>query len=54
MAQAAVFALAPREDGAVGGEGEAVVLSSRRGDDGLVSKGLDLLGLPLVLLVAVA
>ena len=54
MAQAAVLALAPGKDGAAGGDGEAVVLSSRHSDDALASQRLDLLRLPLVLCVAVA
>ena len=47
-------ALAPREDGAVGSEGDAVGGSRRHSDDALVSKGLDLFGQQLALLVAVA
>jgi len=49
-----VDAPAPGKDGSVGGDGQAVVLSSRHGDDALVSKGLDLLRQQLALLVAVA
>ena len=48
------YALAPRENGAVGGDGDAVVQSSRCSDDVLASKGLDLLRQQLALLVAVA
>ena len=44
---------APGKDG-TGGEGEAVVGSSRHSDDVLPSQGLDLLGQQLLLLVAVA
>ena len=47
-------ALAPGKDIAVGGDGETVVLSNRHSDDALASKGLDLLGQQLALLVAVA
>jgi len=54
VAQLAKVSTTPAPDAAVGGEGEAVVCSSRHSDDALVSKGLDLLGLPLGLLVAVA
>jgi len=54
VAKAAASALAPSKDGAIGGEGEAVVRSSRHSDDALDSKGLDLLGQQLVLLIAVA
>ena len=49
-----MFALAPGEDGAVSGEGDAVRASQQRSDDAPASKGLDLLGQQLVLLVAVA
>ena len=54
VAQAAVLALAPSKHGAVGGDGEVVGVSSRHSDDALISKGLDLLGLPPLLRVAVA
>ena len=46
--------MAPREEGSVGGAGDAVDCSSRHSDDALASKGLDLLGQELGLLVAVA
>ena len=42
VAQLAKESTAPAPDSAVGGEGEAVVLSRRDSDDALVSKGLDL------------
>jgi len=54
VAQPAEASTAPAPDGAVGGEGEAVLPSSRHSDDALASKGLDLLGQQLALLVAVA
>eukprot|EP00312_Isochrysidales_sp_CCMP1244_P005397 CAMPEP_0196669290 /NCGR_PEP_ID=MMETSP1090-20130531/531_1 /TAXON_ID=37098 /ORGANISM="Isochrysis sp, Strain CCMP1244" /LENGTH=77 /DNA_ID=CAMNT_0042006805 /DNA_START=9 /DNA_END=239 /DNA_ORIENTATION=- len=41
--QAALLAPAPGKDDAVGGEGDALVLSSRHSDDALASQGLDLL-----------
>ena len=47
-------ALAPGKDRAVGGESETVRHSSRRSEDTLVSKGLDLLRKQLLLQVAVA
>ena len=54
VAQLARGSMAPAPEGSVGGEGEAVPLSSRHSDDALASKGLDLLRQQLVLLVAVA
>ena len=54
MAQLAHASAAPAPDSSVGGEGEAVKTSSRHSDDALASKGLDLLGQRLALLVAVA
>jgi len=54
VAQRAPASFAPAPDGAVGGDGEAVVASRRRSDDALASKGLDLLGQQLALQVAVA
>ena len=45
--------IAPAPHRSVGGEGD-VVIFRRDSNDALASKGLDLLGLPLVLLVAVA
>ena len=42
------------EDGAVGGDGEAVFGSRRNGDDALPCQGFDLLGLWMALTVAVA
>ena len=45
--------LAPGKDGAIGGDGDAVV-SSGHSDDAPGSKGLDLLWQQLPLLVAVA
>ena len=52
VAQPAELSIAPAPDSAASGEGEAVQTSSRHGDDALASKGLHLLGLPLVLPVA--
>ena len=46
--------IAPAPDRAVGGEGEAVLASSRHSDDALAIKGLNLLRQQLALLVAVA
>ena len=54
VAQHAKGSTAPAPEGAVGGDGEAVTISSRDSDDALASKGLELLGQQLVLLVAVA
>ena len=54
VAQLAIVSTAPAPDGAVGGEGDAVRVSSRHSDDALPSKGLDLLGQQLALRVAVA
>ena len=54
VAQLAQLSPAPAPDSAVGGEGEAVVVSCQHSDDALASKGLDLLGQQLALLVAVA
>ena len=54
MAQLAVGSKAPAPDAAVGGEDEAVTISSRDSDDALTSKGLDCLRLRLALIVAVA
>ena len=54
VAEAAVHAAAPGEDGAVGGDSEAVFGSRRNGDDALPCQGPDLLGLLLALIVAVA
>ena len=54
VAQLARESIAPAPDGAVGGEREAVVASSRHGDDALASQGIDLLGQQLLLLVTVA
>ena len=54
VAQAAVASIAPAPNGVVGGDGEAVFASRRHSDDTLASKGLDLLGHRLQLLVAVA
>ena len=54
VAQPAPNSIAEAPDSAVGGEGEAVVSSSRHSDDALASKGLDLLGQHLGLPVAVA
>jgi len=54
VAQAALPSTAPAPDAAVSGDGEAVTISSRDSDDALASKGLELLGQQLVLLVAVA
>ena len=54
VAQPAIGSIAPAPDTAAGGEGEAVPSSSRHSDDALASKGLDLLGQLLALLVAVA
>jgi len=54
VAKLAPVSTAPAPDSAVGGGGEAVGSSSRHSDDALASKGLDLLGQQLVLLVAVA
>ena len=45
-------ALAPGKDRAVGGDGDAVVLTRRHSDDALASKGPDLLRQLLLLLVA--
>jgi len=45
VAEAAVHAAAPGEDGAVGGDSEAVFGSRRNGDDALPCQGFDLLGL---------
>ena len=46
--KAAASALAPSKDGAVSGEGDAVVCSSWHSDDALASQGLELLGQLLV------
>ena len=46
--------IAPGPGGAVGRDGDAMILSRRHIDDALASKGVDLLRLPLVLLVAVS
>ena len=54
VAQLAISSPAPAPDSAVGGEGEAVVHSSRHGDNAPPCKGLDLLRQQLDLLVAVA
>ena len=54
VAEAAVHAAAPGEDGAVGGDSEAVFGSRRNGDDALPCQGFDLLGLWMALTVAVA
>ena len=54
VAQLASPSPAPAPDSSVGGEGEAVVRSSRHSYDALGSKGLDLRRLQLGLLVAVA
>ena len=54
MAQPLIASTAPAPDGTVGGDGEAVVCSSRHSDDAPASKGLDLLRQQLQLLVAVA
>ena len=49
-----MFALAPREDGTVSGDGEAMLPRSRYGHEALPRQGLDLLRQLLQLLVAVA
>ena len=54
VAQPAKGFTAPAPDSSVGSEGEAVRECSRHSDDALASKGLDLLGQQLDLLVAVA
>ena len=54
VAQLAFASTAPAPDGAVGSEGEAVVIPCRHSDDVLASKGLDLLRQRLALRVAVA
>ena len=54
VAQPAKVAPAPAPDSAIGGDGEAVAGSSRRSDDALASKGLDLLRQQLANPVAVA
>ena len=54
VAEAAVHAAAPGEDGAVGGDSEAVFGSRRNGNDALPCQGFDLLGLWMALTVAVA
>eukprot|EP00312_Isochrysidales_sp_CCMP1244_P031206 CAMPEP_0202802434 /NCGR_PEP_ID=MMETSP1388-20130828/102636_1 /ASSEMBLY_ACC=CAM_ASM_000864 /TAXON_ID=37098 /ORGANISM="Isochrysis sp, Strain CCMP1244" /LENGTH=209 /DNA_ID=CAMNT_0049472425 /DNA_START=165 /DNA_END=793 /DNA_ORIENTATION=- len=54
VAQPAIGSTTPAPDGAIGGEGEVVVASSRHSEDALASKGLDFLGQQLVLRVAVA
>ena len=54
VAQLAPVSTAPAPNGAVSGEGDAVVVSCRYGDDAPPSQCLDLLGQQLVLLVAVA